>query len=580
MKTAHVCRVHFTIATVGCALGFAAMPVLGQVVIEGVNDDANRNILAHLALDDEPCDAIQQRVQQRYRAAPAEIRIAMEALGYYQVTVESSLSFEPDCWAATFRVAPGEPVRVRHAELTIRGEAQQDPAFQPLFDQLAAMVDSRLRHSRYDTFKQRLTELAASRGYFDGDFESSRLDVYPAELAADIHIAYDSGPRYQLGDVQFQQDVFAEDFLQRYVDFASGDDYQSDRITSLYRGLMDSRYFDAVQITPMPTDARDLQVPIIVRLTPDARKSYSAGLGFSTDTGPNIRLGYEDRRLNEHGHQLKADVSVSAVESSAGLVYRIPRRDPRKEWLSLYGGLKTEDTDTFDSSSGKIGIRSVRKRRNSWLETRFVEVAYETFDIAGERSRSRLLMPGISWAKTSAVESPRPRRGYRLNLEVKGASEYLGSDTAFIQVLAHAKAIMPMPANARLITRAEVGFTSKDALQELPPSVRFFAGGDNSVRGYEFESLGPRNDDGEVIGGSHKLVASVEYDFPIADNWSIAAFFDAGNAFNTKEFDVNQSVGLGVRWYSPIGPFRLDLAHPIDDDAQIVRLHISLGADL
>ncbi len=567
-------------ASVGVLLCFFSLCVSSGIEIEGVGNETRANILAHMVLDDQPCDAEPHIVRQRYRAAPDNIRSAMAAIGFYQVVIESTLKFEQSCWSAQFHIAPGEPVRLREVELRLTGEAQQDPEFKPLAEQLNKKIGTRLRHSEYDSFKQQVADKATSRGYFDGAFESSRLDIYPDNLAADIHIHYASGPRFQFGQAKFEQQVFSEFLLQRFIRFSVGDAWNSNDITDLYKSLIDSDYFSSVQIVPMPEDAQGLQVPIAIKLTPRARKSYSAGLGFSTDTGPNIRLGYKDRRFNEHGHRLQADIAASKVKSSAGLAYRVPRRDPRKEWLDIYGGAETEDTDSFNSTAAKVGVRSTRMRRGSWLETRFVEAVWETFDIGLESSSSRLLIPGISWAKTSEGNVSRPRRGYRLSLEVKGTTEQLGSDTAFLQAYTRGKLILPMPANARLITRTEFGVTIKDDLQDLPPSVRFFAGGDNSVRGYDFESLGPVNNLGQVIGGSHKLVASVEYDFPIAENWSIASFVDAGNAFNTKDFDINRSVGLGVRWYSPIGPFRIDLAHPLDDDEQVVRLHISLGADL
>src|SRR5690606_39164081 len=134
--------------------------------------------------------------------------------------------------------------------------------------------------------------------------------------------------------------------------------------------------------------------------------------------------------------------------------------------------------------------------------------------------------------------------------------------------------------SARFIVRARGGITWEREFAQLPPSVRFFAGGDNSVRGYAFEALGPTDDSGEVIGGSKLLTASFEYEHPLTGRWSLAAFVDSGNAFNGSDLDAKTGAGLGGRWQSPLGPVRLDLAVPLDDDERSFRIHVSLGPDL
>jgi translocation and assembly module TamA len=141
-----------------------------------------------------------------------------------------------------------------------------------------------------------------------------------------------------------------------------------------------------------------------------------------------------------------------------------------------------------------------------------------------------------------------------------------------------------LPWEARLIVRGRAGAILEDhVFDRVPLSLRFFAGGDNSVRGYDYESLGPRNALGELIGGNRVFEASVEYEHPLTESWSIATFVDAGNAFLGSDFKLRTGAGIGARWFTPIGPIRLDVAWPIDmapgEDAG-PRLHISLGPDL
>ena len=168
--------------------------------------------------------------------------------------------------------------------------------------------------------------------------------------------------------------------------------------------------------------------------------------------------------------------------------------------------------------------------------------------------------------------------GHTVSFDVRGASDALLSDTSFVQLIVKAKKILPLGNHVRLLGRATAGWTIKDALSELPPTIRFFAGGDTSVRGYGFEELGPELD-GEVIGGSKLLTGSLELDVPVSSNWSVATFVDTGSAFDDDP-QFSTGVGVGVRWFSPLGPLRVDIAHPLDDPDNNLRVHISLGPDL
>jgi translocation and assembly module TamA len=189
-------------------------------------------------------------------------------------------------------------------------------------------------------------------------------------------------------------------------------------------------------------------------------------------------------------------------------------------------------------------------------------------------------MPGIGWRRTRADNEIRPQRGSRLSFEVRAAADQLGSDTSFLQAIAGGKWVWSLPSAARILVRAELGLTEERAFADLPPSVRFFAGGDNSVRGYDFEALGPTDADGKVVGGSSLVVGSIEYERPLVGRWALALFVDSGNAFADANFEPRTGAGLGVRWQSPLGPIRVDVAHPFDDPTTRWRLHVTLGPDL
>ncbi len=125
--------------------------------------------------------------------------------------------------------------------------------------------------------------------------------------------------------------------------------------------------------------------------------------------------------------------------------------------------------------------------------------------------------------------------------------------------------------------RAEGGITIQDEFDDLPPSMRFFAGGDQSVRGYAYKSLGPKDAQGDVIGGRHLMIGSAEVEMPINDDWSLALFYDTGNAFdNVKDYELAHGAGLGIRRHTPIGPIKLDIARQLEGNRDY-RLHLSVG---
>ena len=552
-----------------------------QVSLSGLEDALLDNALIHLSLDEEACDAPEWRIQERFSSAEQEIREALEAFGYYSVAIEAQLDLGEPCWTASFDVEPGDPVRLRNVDVEIRGAAAGDPVFSRIVENAALRAGEPLQHPTYEQLKRRLTEAAQQRGYVEAAFTASRVDVFPRQRAADVTVHFESGPRYTFGELQFSQDVLDRDLLDGYYAFRRGDPYDRTRLTNLYTTLTDSGYFNAVDVRPQPPDTERKEIPVLVTLTGVRRQAISYGLGFSTDTGPRFRFGRVNRRVNTGGAQSGINGQLSPVVSELAYNYRFPYGDPRSEWISFDAGLMREDTETATSDTLELGVRRVVARRAGWRETQFVDLMIEDFVVADTRDRTRLVTPGISWLKVTADNTMRPSRGYRLGLELSGASESLGSNTSFAQADATVKWIRSFANNTRLLLRARLGFTWHSDFAELPPSVRFFAGGDNSIRGYKFESLGPVDADGKVIGGDRLAVASAEYEFRLSSNWSAAIFADAGNAFEGSDFETRTGAGFGLRWHSPVGPIRIDIAWPVDDPLEKdPRLHVSLGADL
>lgn len=561
------------------AVGYAR-PACSEVTLSGLDETQEANVRALLPLESADCSAARWRVERLFRDADKSIYPALEALGYYETTIEKTLAWNETCWEAQINVQTGDPVRLRNVNVEIAGEAQQDPTFLSRSRLNRPASDDVLHHGRYENYKKSVVNLAIARGYFEATFSRSKITVDREAGTANIDLTLDSGPRYQVGQINFSEGILRDTLLAGYTDIESGDAYDSEEITELYEVLSGSGYFSSVSISTEPLDADNNRVPVNVALTPGIRRSYSVGAGFATDTGPQARLGYANKRRNDKGHQYEADLFWSSVESKLTASYRLPWSDPRHDWFSMLAGIQREDTETSETNTVKFGVARTHNVFRSWLQTQYVDLEFEDFKVGDQDTSSRLLIFGLNWESAVGRELSRVGNGHRWNFDVRGASDALGSDTSFLQFRVKAHYIHSFGDKTRILLRSNLGITAKDSLTDLPASVRFFAGGDQSVRGYAYKSLGPMDENGLVIGGSNLLDGSLELDYSLLSQWSMAAFVDIGSAFEGTDMNFSRGVGLGIRWYSPIGPIRLDFAHPLDDPDQNVRVHIGLGPDL
>ena len=320
-------------------------------------------------------------------------------------------------------------------------------------------------------------------------------------------------------------------------------------------------------------------IPVSITLTDNNRWSLLAGIGASTDTGPRVRLGVENRRVNQAGHRFRAETEVSRVQQGAGASYQIPLKDPLRERLDFHTSYVNEVTDSQDNERWTTGADYIVELQNRWVTTTSLTYLRETYEVAQEVDQAELIIPGFQLSRVKANDPIYPSFGWRLSSGVRFANRNLSSTASFLQLTNSGKILFPL-LGGRVLIRGDLGYTEVTDVRELPASIRFYAGGDSSVRGFAYESLGPLADNGEVIGGRHLATGSLEYDHPITEKWHLAVFTDGGNAFNDiNDFEIRSSAGFGIRWRSPLGPIRVDLARAVDESRDW-RLHLSMGPDL
>lgn len=567
----------------GLLLGAALQAAEGvrlTIEIEGVSDELEENVLAQLSLEREREHPLldEYRIQRLHAKAPEEIRNALQPFGFYTPQITPSLTQDGEEWLARYVIEPGEPVIVTEVQVSVVGEGANEPYFIAWQNNFPLRRGDILLHETYEDAKRELQRLARDKGYLKAQLLRREIRVSVAQRSAAIELQLETGPRYRYGEIRSSETLLDDSFVRRYITIRSGDYYDADRLLEMQRHLADSDYFQRADVIPLIDEAVDDTVPIDVRLEMRKRTRYSIGAGYATDTGPRGTVGVERRYVTSTGHRFGADLTASPVRTTLTARYRIPLGKPATDSFNITGGWEEETLDTSYRETISAGVAQTRQLA-FWQQT--VGLAYETerFEIADTRGETALLIPSVRWQRLLTDNRIFPGKGWRVALGLKGASEEIVSDTSFLQVDVRGKLILPL-LGGRFITRADLGGSIVPQFQELPVSQRFFAGGDFSVRGYAFNSLGPVNDSGEVVGGKHLIVTSAEYDYYLGKRFGVATFIDAGNAFDFSDFELYKGAGAGLRWRFPFGLLRIDGARALDDPDRRWRLHISLGPDL
>ena len=572
-----------------CLLGLQmAVPVSGnaqtarvRVEVTGIDGVARANVLSvmSLAAAAREGDLPAERIRRLHHRAPGEIELALQPFGFHRPVIDSELISEGTRWTARYRIDPGVPLKISRIRLTLNGAGMTDTLLQQAVARFPLAQGDAIRHDLYELGKATLATRAASLGYLDAAFDTSAIRIDLEAYSAEVVLHFNTGPRFVYGPVTFKQEVLDPGVLSGYVTFRRGQPIDASQLLRLQSALSGGPYFSRVEVRPRRDLADGLEVPIEVELVPRKPQRYEAGFGYGTDTGPRGTFEVEQRRLNRQGHRAAGDTKVSLIEQSVTARYVIPSRHPRTEVLTFFAGF-AHLAPTSSASDKIVAGATLTRSRGSWDETFSLTYEREAFTVGPDSGTSNLLIPSASWTRTQADDRIFTRNGFRLRLQLLGSYESFLSSTSFLLGSAHGKVIVSPARRTRLIARADVGGNLTSDFRELPPTIRFFAGGDQSVRGFKYRSLGPRDDAGVLIGGSGLLALSAEIEQRLLERWGIAVFYDVGNAMNSLSSRLEQGAGLGLRWLSPVGLVRVDGALAISQPGTPFRLHLAIGPEL
>lgn len=601
---------------------FAVLPLLCvshgawalEATIAGVSDEVEGNIQAYL----QNIDAAQYtevRLEGEIRRRTQE---AMRVYGYYEPEITLERTTDERVW---LEIEPGPQVEIEILSINLAGDASEDPPFQEAIEGFPLNEGDGLRHAPWDRLGSQFSELAIERGYFDWGFTDRRMEVRPYLQSARLYMDFDSGPRYQFGESAITGSHIELDRLHRMQPFEQGAPYLAQTLAEYNQSLAETGWFSSVSVRPRLETAQELtiapagggdpwwneatasqperprlssaalasalsinkrddtQLPIDISVAPADRHQFEVGIGHATDVGPRLRFGWEQPWINRYGHSLNHDLYLSAPEQRFTGVYNVPLEDPLRDSYRLQYGVRNVDDSDTQSLEGTVELARRWQFDNDWVQTLYFRTTYEDFKQGGEADEVWLFYPGIQWSRTRTRPQRFPLWGDRQQLSLEYSDTVWGSDAKFARITGNTEWIRMIGNDNRFLARISLGAIETDDFAKIPPSLRFFAGGDRSVRGYSYESLSPRNDEGRLSGGQQMLTSTLEYQRRVKGNWWGATFVDNGDAFdNWGPNDLKTGAGAGVRWISPVGPIRFDIAHPFDHEDDW-RLHFSIGPE-
>ncbi|ENQ1031988.1 autotransporter assembly complex family protein [Vibrio parahaemolyticus] len=544
--------------------------------LKGIDGALEDNVKAYLSSIPEKDYSTSLRFQARLDQSITE---ALNALGYYHAKISYSISEGND--ELIVNIHKGLPVKIKVMDVVISGEAKEDEEFANLIAKSPLKVGRILNQGEYDSLKSGIRNLALQRGYFNGDFKLNKLEVIPELNEANVRLHYDSGIRYHFGPVEITGSQIWENRVESMRPFEIGEPYLVSDVGEYNQNLSNTDWFSSVFVEPDLSKLEDgRELPIKVSLAPAAKNQIETGIGYSTDTGVRGTLKWKKPWVSARGHSFNTALSLSKPEQTITAGYKIPLDDVLREYYQLQFGLKHLDNRDTESLESNLAVERHWLTDGGWHKTVYVRHLYENFSQGLQDDGVQFVLPGATFSRTRVRGGSMPMWGDKQSVTVEYGDPALLSETRVLRLLGRSSWIRGIGENHRGLFRLEGGANLTEEFEKLSPSLRFFAGGDNNIRGYGYESISPVDESGALTGAKYILSSTLEYQYRVYGNWWAATFYDIGDAFNdTPEW--KSGAGVGIRWASPVGPVSFDFAWGLDEKPNNeFRIHFSLGPEL
>ena len=544
-------------------------------------------IQSALADEKTPETMFEARRQSR-RAADLVYKI-LNSEGYYDPSIEPFIE-TGDSLRPIVRIDPGKrfvisDFSVRYSDAAPRDEDQieilrdvvlspGDVAFPLEIIDLERVLVSRLHYLGYAFARARDRSIL-------GDREAGEIEVI-------YNVA--SGPRIRFGAVTYPDDIRTKQaYLDKLISFEEGELYDPAKLSAFGARLDETRLYSLAsaklsETAVGVTEEGDEIHNVVVSLTERKRNTIAAGATVSTDKGFGVSTELTRRNLTRNGDFLVAAFNLAELEQEIDLQWRRPNEFSYGRGLVLSSRLANENTDGFDRQTFSLGagIEVVKSPRFSYGYGVTGAYVHETDDF-GTRDLELLgLYANARLDRANAILNP--TKGWRVDGRVEPNLSFGGQESQFVKVESTLRGYYPFGADDKLVMagRIKLGSVYGADINQLPSAKRFFSGGGGSVRGYSYQAIGPRSVDNVPLGGRGLLETSVEARYQIRPKIGVVAFVDGGSVASreTPSFsDLRFGAGLGVRYDTPAGPLRIDLATPLDKtkNDDVLQVYISLG---
>lgn len=576
--------------------------------ITGVDNDVEDNIELHLSrwktINADNVDAIEKIIGN-------DVQQALKALGYYAATVNYQLEEDE----LILDINAGQPIVWANSQITwqnnqkdTRIENKDNKNILTIDDSLKTMIAAnpfikgeKINHNVYENYKKRLLNGASELGYLDAKFSRHELQIDPANFTAEVFLTLQLGQRYRISGIEYSGTDVRETLLDTLVDVKTGEWYSANTVGLIYNRLLNTGYFSNVDVSVQKKNPD--QVDLNVVLTDKARHNISTGVGFGTDDkGPRVRLKWQLPRLNQRGDSLSTQLKLSRIEQNISAQYKVPWDHPLNEYLSYDIGWQQKINEDVTTQLATAGASYHRVMNNGWQYSFRLDVENETSQIDDQRDEDfTYVIPSVQFSRRKFKgEAIDPLSGYKFWANLSTSRENIGSDTDFHRFDIGANGVLTLAKKHSFVSRVEFGYIDTDDILKVPLSQRFFAGGDQTVRGYGYETIAPVDEENNVTGGQYAWIGSIEYRYQFLKNWKAAIFYDTAQIYRDDPIELpadsiqatqwlqrleasktfQSGAGIGIRWKTPVGLIAFDVATPLDQDERDIRVHFYLGTPL
>ncbi|MGB3625021.1 MAG: autotransporter assembly complex family protein [Henriciella sp.] len=571
----------------------AALPaVADQVRVEITGDEIDEELDASVrdALPDESTPQTPLEARRQGRRAASAVKALLNSEGYFDPRIDLAVE-NTESPVARLRINPGPQFALGDVSVEFIDA-------EPLTDDQTAIRDglpvergrAALPDRVIDAERWIVSQLR-QKGYPYAEVEDRRVIGDRDDETLSVTYIVDSGPRVRFGETLIPQDdlVTKATYLRRLIPYEEGELYDPADLSLLNTRLAETRLFNVARATLSEeasavgedgTEVRNVEVT----LTERKRNTIALGASYSTNEGAGLNAELTRRNLTRRGDVVVADLTVAELEQALDIVWRRPNEFGYGRGLVLNAGISNETTDAYDRQAVEVGAgyEVVRGPEFTYSYGVNAEITKEE-DEFGERDLQILSVYGAARLdETDSVLDP--RSGWRANGRVEPSYTFGDNTNPFVRTSGQVSGYIPFDDERRFVLagRLKIGAVLGADAADLPVDTRFYSGGGGSVRGYSYQGIGPRTEDGTPLGGKSVVETSLEARYRWRPNIGIVAFIDAGSV-STDEFsnfdDAQYGAGLGVRYTTPAGPIRLDVAVPLnpDDFDDPVQIYISIG---